>query len=116
MTIWRLKPIDLRDPNWEASSHRGYALVRAPSEAEAREVAGKAFDMKTRFAPGKGMHVPPWRRPELVSAEIVQSTLYPSEGPSEILEPSFEGDIPFNRSQRPTGPRYRAKRRGSGNA
>jgi hypothetical protein len=89
MPIWRLTPIDLRDPNWEASSHRGLVVVRAPSEGSAREAAEEAFGVPTRFPPGKGMRVPPWTRPELVHAEIIDSPLYAAEGPTEVLEPSF---------------------------
>lgn len=90
MPVWRLIPIDLDDPNWEASSHRGLAVVRAPSEAAARETAEAAFGVATRFSPGKGMKLPPWTRSELVRAEVIDSPLYPAEGPSEVLEPSFD--------------------------
>ena len=90
MPVWRLIPVDLDDPNWEASSHRGFAVVRAPSEASARETAESAFGVPTRFSPGKGMRQPPWKRSELVRAEIIDSPLYPAEGPTEVLEPSFE--------------------------
>jgi hypothetical protein len=43
MTIWQLSPVDLSDPNWQASSHRGPAIVRAPDEKTARDVAQSAF-------------------------------------------------------------------------
>ena len=90
MPIWRLTPIDAEDPNWEASSHRGLVVVRARSEASAREAAEKAFGVPTRFPPGKGMRVPPWMRSELVRAEIIDSPIYPAEGPTEVLEPFFK--------------------------
>jgi hypothetical protein len=90
MPIWRLTPIDAEDPNWEASSHRRPVVARAPSEASAREAAEEAFGVRTRFPPGKGMRVPPWTRSELVHAEIIDSRLYPAEGPTEVLEPSFK--------------------------
>jgi hypothetical protein len=90
MPIWKLTPIDLDDPNWEASSHRGLIIVRAPNEASAREAAEKAFGVPTRFPPGKGMRVPPWMRSELVRAEIIDSPIYPAEGPTEVLEPFFK--------------------------
>jgi hypothetical protein len=89
MAIWKLTPIDLEDPNWEASSHRGLVVVRAPSEASAREAAEGAFAVPTRFPPGKGMRVPPWTRSELVRAEIVDHPIYSADGPTEVLEPSF---------------------------
>jgi hypothetical protein len=36
MPLWKLRPLDLSDPNWEASSHRGVVIVRAPDEETAR--------------------------------------------------------------------------------
>jgi hypothetical protein len=90
MPIWKLTPIDLDDPNWESSSHRGLVVVRAPNEGSAREAAEKAFGVPTRFPPGKGMRVPPWMRSELVRAEIIDSPIYPAEGPTEVLEPFFK--------------------------
>lgn len=90
MPIWRLTPIDAEDPNWEASSHRGLVLVRAPSEASARQAAEEAFGVATRFSPGKGLRLPPWTRSELVRAEIIDSPIYSAEGPTEVLQPSFE--------------------------
>jgi hypothetical protein len=90
MPIWKLTPIDLDDPNWESSSHRGLVVVRAPNEGSAREVAEKAFGVPTRFPPGKAMRVPPWMRSELVRAEIIDSPIYPAEGPTEVLEPFFK--------------------------
>ena len=51
MPVWKLTPIDLDDPNWEASSHRSAAVVRAPDEDAARAAAAKAFDVATRFPP-----------------------------------------------------------------
>ena len=40
MPLWKLQPLDLSDPNWEASSHRGVVVVRAPDEETARDEAG----------------------------------------------------------------------------
>jgi hypothetical protein len=89
--LWRLKPIDLSDPNWEASSHKGAVIVRASNEEAARQVADKAFAIKTRFPPGHGVIAPPWLRPALVSAERISDPRFSSEGPDVVLEPSFEG-------------------------
>jgi hypothetical protein len=83
-----LTPVDPRDPNWEASSHRGVAIVRARDEATARATAAKAFDVKTRFSPGKGQSAPPWRRAALVKAEQIDDTRYDAAGPAAVLEPS----------------------------
>lgn len=59
MPIWKLTPLDLSGLSWEASSHRGIALVRAQDETNARTTAAKAFDAKTRFQPGKGQRFVP---------------------------------------------------------
>jgi len=89
MPIWKLTPIDLSDPNWEASSHRGIAIVRARDEADARATAAKAFDAKTRFKPGAGQRFPPWTREQLVSVEPINDERYESKGPAAVLHPSF---------------------------
>lgn len=89
MPIWKLTPIDLSDPDWEASSHRGLAIVRADDEEAAREAAQEAFGVKTGFRPGEGIKAPPWKRPALVEAERIKDARYDPEGPTEVLDPSF---------------------------
>ena len=89
MPLWKLQPLDLSDPNWEASSHRGVVIVRAPDEETAREAAQRAFGVKTRFNPGAGVKTPPWKRVSLVSAEGIRDERYEDEGPTEVLEPAF---------------------------
>jgi hypothetical protein len=89
MMIWKLTPTKLGDPNWEASSHRGAAVVRAATETAARRTAAKAFDVKTRFQPNRGVRFPPWGSPRLVRAEPVEDERYAPRGPTEVLEPSF---------------------------
>ena len=93
MRIWRLSPVDLSDPNWQASAHRGVAIVRAENEEEARKLAQQAFGVKTRFAPGGGIIAPPWQRAELVAAEILPDSPYDPEGAPEVLQPSFTRDL-----------------------
>lgn len=87
MPVWELTPVDLLDPDWEASSHQGRVVVRAPHEKDARDEAEKAFGVKTRFEPGGGIKAPPWKRPALVKASIMHDELYDEEGPTEILFP-----------------------------
>jgi len=89
MAIWKLTPIDLVDANWEASSHRGPAIVRAPNEAAARAAAAEAFDVATRFPPGTGVRVPPWTRATLVKAEEITDRRYDDQGPIQVLDPAF---------------------------
>ncbi len=89
MPLWKLTPIDPLDPNWEASSHRGTAIVRAPNEAAARAAAAAAFDVPTRFPPGAGTRTPPWTRASLVAATKIIDQRYPADGPTEVLDPAF---------------------------
>ena len=89
MAIWKLTPLDLMDPDWTASSHRAMAIVRAANEKEARETAQAAFGVKTGFKPGHGVTAPPWLRDSLVKAEKIDDSRYDSDGPSEVIEPSF---------------------------
>jgi hypothetical protein len=87
MQVWKLTPVDLSDPNWNASSHRGLVIVRAQSESAARALAAKAFDTAIRFPPHATIVVPPWTRASCVKAERITDKRYPSRGPAEILEP-----------------------------
>jgi len=89
MAIWKLTPIDLLDANWQASSHRDIAIVRAPDEAAARAAAARAFDIATRFPPGAGVRSPPWTRETLVKAEQISDRRYDPDGPAEVLDPTF---------------------------
>ncbi len=89
MAIWKLTPLDLKDPDWEASSHRAMAIVRAPNEQAARDAAQAAFGVKTGFKPGHGVTAPPWLRPSLVGAEKIVDGRYDPDGSTEVLEPSF---------------------------
>jgi hypothetical protein len=93
MAIWRLRPRDLSDPNWEASSHRAEVIVRAPDEETARDVAEAAFGLKTRFRPGAGIIAPPWKRSHLVIADRITDDRFAADGPNAVLSPSFAGDL-----------------------
>ena len=87
MPIWKLTPIDLTDSNWLASSHRDLAIIRAPDETTARTVAEKAFALPLHFTPGSGVRVPPWMRPSLVKAEMIEDRRFDPAGPPEVLMP-----------------------------
>ena len=93
MPLWKLTPVDDTDPGWEASSHCGPVMVRAPDEDAARAEAQKSFGIKTAFPPGRAIVAPPWQRSQLVRAEIVKDARYNEEGPAEVLSPSFETDL-----------------------
>jgi len=92
MPVWQLSPVDLSDPNWEASSHRGMAIVRAPDEKTARKVAQSAFGVTTRLKHHPRL-IAPWTRAKLVHASHIEDRRFDSEGPSSVLVPSFEADL-----------------------
>jgi hypothetical protein len=89
MPIWRLVPTDLADPVWGGSSHRAAAVVRAPSEAAARRVAGLAFEVKTAVAATEDGILPPWKNSDVVRAEMIEDARYDPRGASEVLDPAL---------------------------
>ncbi len=89
MPLWELVPLGPENGDWEASSYHGRVVVRASSEDAAREEAEKAFGVKTRFQPGTGVKAPPWKRPALVKAVIIEDARYEEEGPTEVLFPEL---------------------------
>jgi hypothetical protein len=93
MLIWRLTPVATDDPMWQASAHRDPLIVRAPDEKSARAAAQKQFGVSMRFPPGTGVVAAPWKRPNLAVAEIVEHSRHDTNGPLEVLEPSFETDL-----------------------
>lgn len=93
MVIWKLTPVSIGDPCWLASSHRAAVFVRAPDEESARSAAQEQFGVAARFPPGNRVVGSPWKRPNLVHAEIVERSRHSTEGPLEVLEPSFKTDL-----------------------
>jgi hypothetical protein len=88
MSLYRLTPINLNDPNWRASTHRGVAVVRAGSEGQARALAAGAFATTLApSSPGGRIAAPPWPHAHAVRAEVVRDPRYGSEGAAGILEP-----------------------------
>ena len=69
--IYRLTPVNPRDPNWRGSVHRDAAVVRAGSEDVARSLAAEAFNSTIiPSAPGRVLPYALWQRPDAVRAEI----------------------------------------------
>jgi hypothetical protein len=94
MAIWHLTPVDLDDPSWEASSHRGAVIVRAESEDLARGIAQDTFGVKTRFRAQQRIIEAPWKRDKLVRAERISDPRFEEKGPAQVLSPSgFEPDL-----------------------
>jgi hypothetical protein len=85
MPIYRLTPSDLTSPLWTASNYAGIAVIRAPTERDARQAAMQGFG---RAVPGMPWHANPWRQLALVVCEVLVDSGYPETGPTAILEPA----------------------------
>ncbi len=72
--IWRLKALNFSSPHWEASTYQGNVIVRAETEANARQLATEAFWIATEKIPGKEVAVNPWSQPRLVQAAVLEGS------------------------------------------
>ena len=89
MRIWKLKSLDTRLHDWEASTYLGDAIVRAETEADARRLAADAFGMVPEKVPGQETPVNPWLYPWLVEAEVLEESDYDPDGDEIILYPQL---------------------------
>ncbi len=88
MQLWKLTPLDLSAPNWEASTHKGPVIVRAPNEVAARKEANNKFSCAANKQPiGDPVRHPPWDHVSLVSAETIDDERFEAEGPTKVLDP-----------------------------
>jgi len=88
MQLWKLTPLDLSAPNWEASTHKGPVIVRAPDEFAARDAANGKFSRAANKQPiGDTVRHPPWRHASLVNAVTIDDERFEVEGPTEVLDP-----------------------------
>lgn len=93
MPIWELTPIDSNHPNWRASMHTKPAVIRAPSEERAREIAAQAFREAAEREPGEigPIPTPPWGDEGLVRCRRLEESVYSEDGPEAILKPAEYG-------------------------
>jgi hypothetical protein len=89
MALWRLTPINLDHPRWEAGAYKGTVIVRAPNETAARRAATEKFYMPMDMPVGDLIRLSPWKDdPEdaaLVEVTPIEDDLYEGEGPTEVL-------------------------------
>ena len=83
MHIYQLSPAVTNAPEWKSSAFKGPVLVRAETEAHARDLARDRYWIASK-AEGR---TPPWSRADLVQAEVLTQPRYPTAGRSMILEP-----------------------------
>ena len=88
MYIWKLSPIDLSSPNWEASIYKGDVVVRAESADKARHQATRAFFIATQRKLGEEVKGSPWRSDTESCCELLERSEYSDEGVAEILSPA----------------------------
>src|SRR5512134_2597918 len=104
MLIFKLTPLSTDDPFWLASSHRAPVIVRAPDEESARAAAQKQFGVAARFAAGTRIVGAPWMRTNLARVEIIENSRHATDGPLEVIEPSFETDLTARPPPKPPKP------------
>lgn len=89
MPLWKLEPIDLTDRNWEASTYKGEAIVRAENSGAARLLAARAYGIATKQVLGEEVKIVPWDYSGLVRATQVQTTDdYAEDGAQGIVFPT----------------------------
>jgi hypothetical protein len=66
MRLWSLKPRDVKDRNWAASTYRDEVIVRADSERAERRLAAVAFGIAANVVSGEKIRVVPWDSSDLV--------------------------------------------------
>jgi len=87
MNIWKLSPLDASARDWEASTYRGIAIVRAKSEEEARLCAMHRFAIATKLDPKGDLRLCPWTQETLVSCEELVDSNYQPNGKAAVLAP-----------------------------
>ncbi len=89
MPLWKLKPIELNNNTWTASTYRAAVVVRAEDESKARLRAAIAYKRATQCQPGEIQPNSPWGQSEFVSAMQVPATDdYAEDGDQGIVHPA----------------------------
>ena len=91
MKIFKAEPIPerLKENHWNASTHRGWAIIRAENEENAISIASSEFGIAALKKLGEETPVNPWRNglaifTELTKEEIEESS-YSTKGEEGIL-------------------------------
>jgi hypothetical protein len=92
MPIWKLQPTEHASDDWTTSLHRGAAIVRAPTEDLARQIAAEAFSMPVASAAERARLFSPWTQRELVRCFRLEQSTFSEDGPPTILDPPHWGD------------------------
>jgi hypothetical protein len=92
MPIFELTPIDLSDPDWRCSDHRGPCVVRADDEENARLAATLAFHTAAKRESGAPTPINSWNQEDMGEAHLVSEHGFAEDGPQTVLAPA--GDHP----------------------
>ena len=87
MHIWKLSPLDMSTRDWESSTYRGVAIVRAKNEEEARQCAMRRFSIAVERNPKEDLRLCPWTQGELVLCQELFDSQYQATGETTVLEP-----------------------------
>ena len=83
-----LEPVDLAAANWQATRHKGPAIVRGESADQAREIAKEKLCIAVeRTAPGQDTLFCPWGMEEDVTCSEYTGGDYSIEGEPDLLSP-----------------------------
>ena len=86
--LFRLQPTNTQLPAWESSSYREVAIVRAPTEEEARACAATAFEYIHDSEPGNE-EKSPWKQLDLATCVAVDDPNFEADGPTMVISPAF---------------------------
>lgn len=87
MPIYKLTPIDLDHPDWQASTHKAPVIIRAKDTILAREAANMAFAIAVVHRPGENTICMPWNQSSHATCEQLTEHEFDEEGPDQVLEP-----------------------------
>jgi len=92
MPIWRLTPINLQDPEWQASLYKGEVFVRAADADQARQTAAVALRTQVDVRRVQDTSwTTPWTQAHLVTCMREEGSIYQDDGPDAVLWPQAEG-------------------------
>ncbi|NOS72474.1 MAG: hypothetical protein HOP33_21445 [Verrucomicrobia bacterium] len=84
--IWKLTPIKLNSPHMEASWHKDYAIVRAPSADAARELAKAHLSIAVERS-GLNTLFSPWGQHDVVTCAAYGGSHFDEDGGPGVLHP-----------------------------
>lgn len=89
MPIWKLTPIDETSSCWKYSTYCGYLLVRAVSDAAAREIAATAYTVAAPIRSFEPINCGiPWLDHQQVTCtEVLVDSEYNENGADGVVGP-----------------------------